>query len=197
MVKDDPRLVRKLQIPICLDQHPLPVADLRLNSDQALERLRLDSQESNRVTRLICNSSGAQLCNHSLSGRLGRPEALSKHLPALNSVTNTRTEQYRESRRHGTESRQTGEATGRSLDQHQVGNTNPCIDLKLNPVVAPTRSPDAADDGSNQLLLRVKAKVLQDFNPQRALADSLPCPNGILRPIPAWYRARSNRLTCW
>ena len=145
----------------------------------------------------LCNASGAQLCNHTLGGRLGGSEGLSEHLPALERIANIRAEQNRQPRGHGAQGHQTGEAARRSLDQHEVGNPDPCVDLKLDSIVAPTRSPDAANDGSDELFLGVKTKALQDFNPQRALTASRPWPNGFRRPIPARYRARSNRLTFW
>jgi hypothetical protein len=45
VVEHNPRFIRKLKVPVCLNQHPLPLAQLGLNGNDTFERKHPDGSK--------------------------------------------------------------------------------------------------------------------------------------------------------
>lgn len=146
MVEHHPGLVCELKVPISLNQHSLPVTDLGFDRDEALEREAFDGVEFQGVASLHGNPCCRQGSDNTLSCALRRAEACGKCLSVLDRATEFRAQENRESGRHATQRVQAFRAAWRPLGQDQIGNSNPSVNLQLDPIVSAARTLGAGND---------------------------------------------------
>ncbi len=165
MVEHHPGLVCELKVPIGLHQHSLPVTDLGFDRDEALEREVFDGVEFQGFASLRSNPSCRQGRDNTLSCALRRAEASGKRLSVFDGATEFPAQKNRESGRHASQRAQAFRAARRPLGQDQIGNSNPGVNLQLDPILPAARTSGAGNYGLYQLLLRVKPLRFQDFSP--------------------------------